>query len=295
MKKQQWRLDPDAYPFRCTLQSRYTDLDTWRHVNNVAVHKLHLEGRMRHQMAVLGEQAWFADEIRLRPEQANTHFLQVTGYPADLDCGVRVVEVGDARYRLAVGLFQSGRCVGMQDCVMTGWTHRDVAETPPPVLEAFAGECAPVVEGLPAMEPVAALPEPYADYPLHAELSARYVDLDADSGVSEAAVARYMEQGRSSLVRQLDLGGHGVVVATVNIRYGSYRPVGGPVDLHVGVDRVGRSSFVVRTTAVRRDRLVAMADSVMVLTDRGTGKPAVMPEGFRQGLARFCLPSAQSG
>lgn len=293
MKKQSWRHEPYAYPFRCQLQTRYTDLDTWRHVNNVAVHKLHVEGRMRQQMAVLGADAWYADGVRLRPEQANTQFLRVTEYPADLECGVRVVEVGDTRYRVAVGLFQDGHCVGVQDCMVSGWTHQGAVDTPAPVLEAMAGVAQPVPD-LPPMDTMASVPDPVSDYPLHAELSARYVDLDADSGVSEGAVARYMEQGRSSLVRQLHLGDRGVVVATVNIRHGSYRPVGGPVNLHVGVSRLGRSSFVLRTTAVRRERLVAMADSVMVLTDRGTGKPAVMSEAFRDDLRRFCLQSAET-
>ncbi|MBA1145843.1 hypothetical protein H0Z60_02105 [Ectothiorhodospiraceae bacterium WFHF3C12] len=292
MRKQTWRLDLDAYPFKCELQSRYTDLDTWRHVNNVAVQQLHLEARMRHHLSLFGETAWYADGVRLRPLQVNTHFLRVTGYPESVIAGVRVVDVGAERYRLAVGLFQAGACVGVQDCLIGGWSGKAATDVPPGILESMAGQQQPVAD-LPEIELTDAPAEDLGTFPLHGDLTARYGDLDADSGVGEVSVARFMEQGRSTLVRDLKLGDRGLVVASVDIRHLNYQPIGGPVDLPIGVSRVGRSSFVLRTAAVRRERVLAVADSVMVLTDRDTGRPATMTDEFRRGLTEFCLPSAE--
>jgi acyl-CoA thioesterase FadM len=128
------------------------------------------------------------------------------------------------------------------------------------------------------------------DYPVVGEVLARYADLDADSRLSEAALARYMEQARSTVIRRVGLGDLGLLVASVDIINHSWRPVGGPVTLPTGISHIGRSSFVVRSIALRRDRLLALSDSTMVVTDRATGRPRAMPEDFRRQLAGLRLP-----
>lgn len=45
-------LDPANYPFRCEIESRYTDVDTNYHINNVALVDILQEGRIRfHNMS----------------------------------------------------------------------------------------------------------------------------------------------------------------------------------------------------------------------------------------------------
>ena len=43
MKQDTWRRDPAAYALQGTLQPRFTDVDMWQHINNVAQIGLHGE------------------------------------------------------------------------------------------------------------------------------------------------------------------------------------------------------------------------------------------------------------
>jgi acyl-CoA thioesterase FadM len=118
MRKEAWRFDTHAYDFHFDIAPRYTDLDTWRHVNNAAAHQMHLEGRIRHQVHLMGPDAWHADDVHLRPRRVTTHFLRVTHYPDTVRCGVTLRGVQADGYLLSVALFQRDACVGLQECVM---------------------------------------------------------------------------------------------------------------------------------------------------------------------------------
>ena len=69
MKTPGWQSHPERYDLRHTLALQYAHLDTIRHVNNVAVHGLHVEARIRYQLAVLGQAHLFSDTVLLRPRR----------------------------------------------------------------------------------------------------------------------------------------------------------------------------------------------------------------------------------
>ena len=50
MKPHAFELNPDNYPFSVDLATRFADLDTLRHVNNVAIAELFEESRVRFGM-----------------------------------------------------------------------------------------------------------------------------------------------------------------------------------------------------------------------------------------------------
>ena len=76
MKTPGWQSHPERYDLRHTLALQYAHLDTIRHVNNVAVHGLHVEARIRYQLAVLGQAHLFSDTVLLRPRRTLTQFLR---------------------------------------------------------------------------------------------------------------------------------------------------------------------------------------------------------------------------
>ena len=121
MKTQPWQLETGAYPFSIRFNPHYSHLDTERHVNNVAVQSFHTEARTRFHMAVLGDRAWYSDDVLLRPRRTVTHFLRETHYPHEVTAAVRLVAVEDDSYRLVQALFQNGECVGVQECLMGAW------------------------------------------------------------------------------------------------------------------------------------------------------------------------------
>lgn len=91
------------------------------------------------------------------------------------------------------------------------------------------------------------------------------------------------------MLSSVDLGDLGLLVASVDIAFESHRPVGGPVELPAGVTHIGRSSFVLQSSAYHRDRLIARCKNVMEVTDKSTGKPLTMPDAFRGQLSDLRL------
>ncbi|WP_420473606.1 acyl-CoA thioesterase [Noviherbaspirillum sp. ST9] len=121
MKDKPWRREQRFYSFSTDLPTRYADMDTERHVNNVAVLTLHAEARSRLHLALFGRDEWLARTHALRPAKLQTDFLEIAHYPGDVAAGVSLVSLDPHQYTLAIGLFQDGACVGLQECRIGHW------------------------------------------------------------------------------------------------------------------------------------------------------------------------------
>ena len=111
------RLALENYPLRLTIPTRYGDMDTNAHLNNVAIARLMEESRVRFHYSLR------ADGGDLSPGGAMVahvaiDYLGEGEYPADVEAGVGVVEIGRTSYRLAIGLFQNGRAFALADSVI---------------------------------------------------------------------------------------------------------------------------------------------------------------------------------
>ncbi|MED5603186.1 MAG: thioesterase family protein [Pseudomonadota bacterium] len=296
MKTQPWQLETGAYPFSIRFNPHYSHLDTERHVNNVAVQSFHTEARTRFHMAVLGDRAWYSDDVLLRPRRTVTHFLRETHYPHEVTAAVRLVAVEDDSYRLVQALFQSGECVGVQECLMgawgeAGWAASRWVALPEAARRALAAE---QVDGQPLL-PWPELPEETETLepgPRQVALTARYADLDPDRRLSELAQARYLEQARAGSVTMLRQPNLGLLVARIDIRYQRWDTGMGEVALSSELAGIGNSSFVLRGRAAVDGRPVAMAESVMVLIDRDTHRPTPVPDALRAEMAVLQPPTA---
>lgn len=121
MKNKPWRREQRFYSFKTELPTRYADMDTERHINNVAVLALHAEARSRLHLALLGRDEWLARTHAIRPAALHTDFIEIAHYPGAIAAGVSLVSLDAAQYMLAIGLFQEGACVGLQECRMGCW------------------------------------------------------------------------------------------------------------------------------------------------------------------------------
>jgi acyl-CoA thioesterase FadM len=130
MKNKPWRREQRFYSFRTELPTRFADMDTERHINNVAVLTLHAEARTRLHLDLFGREAWLAQTHALRPAAMETDFLEIAHYPEVLVAGVSLVALGPHQYRLAVGLFQGDACVGLQECSMGCWHRGEWTQLP---------------------------------------------------------------------------------------------------------------------------------------------------------------------
>lgn len=270
--------------FEGRIQPRYTDLDTWRHVNNSRVYQLHLEARIQYLVSRFGADAWFSDSERLRPKRTITDFREVSWYGSPVEFRLTVHSVDRDQALLRTDLFQNGQQVGSQVCVLGALLDHQWVSLPEVIrkgLEADIRGTAPELP--PAVYTNTA--QQLASFPLQRELTLRYVDLDADSQRGEAALARFMEQARFGAVNSVDFGEQGLLIAAVDISFFHYRPGWKPVTLSTGCCHTGNTSFQLVGAATSEHGLQAMARSVMVMVDEVENRPVPLTEAVRAQLS----------
>ena len=117
MRGDAWRQVPSAYPFRLEIATRFGDMDPNRHLNNTAVARMYEETRVRFHMHMrssfreLGHPRFLVARVEI-------DYLAEGQYPAPVSTGLGVVSVGGKSYRVGLGLFQGGSCIGLSDAVM---------------------------------------------------------------------------------------------------------------------------------------------------------------------------------
>lgn len=132
-------------------------------------------------------------------------------------------------------------------------------------------------------------------YPCIARLSVRYGDLDADGLLSDNAVGRCIEQGRSFIMIEamrkagLDYGANdvGMLIASVKVEMVDHRSPGTEIILASGVSKLGNSSIGLRVAIFSEGICLAVSDNVMVLISRASGRPAPVSADLIGQLAEF--------
>lgn len=290
MKHDAWRHDPAQYTACYELPTRWADVDTLRHLNNSALHGLHLEARMRFLAERIGDAFWRERGPRLRPSRVVTDFLLQSHYPKPLQAAVRVTAIDARQLTLATALFQNGACVGLQSTRLHARQHGDGGELPAAWQSALDSPVPAPAEPPSAAQP--ALPA-FEAFALRRELDTRYNDLDATGRVSEGALMRGAETGRSALLQTAfaamgdegDRAKVGLLVARVDLHIAAWRAQPTRWRLGAGITHLGRSSAVVRVGFHDdQPQAVACADCVLVFVDRERGQPLAMPAPVRDAL-----------
>jgi acyl-CoA thioesterase FadM len=124
-------------------------------------------------------------------------------------------------------------------------------------------------------------------------LSLRYGDFDVDGCTSAAAVARYLEQARSQLIfgvteqpfDEFLAGEFGILAARVRIGAVSHRRGIGNVQLAAGLRYAGTSSLTIRVGLFDDAGCFAVADNVLVMVNRESGRPEALPASLKERFA----------
>ena len=312
MKHEAWRRDPAAYGSSQAVAARYADVDTRRHVNNIAVYGLHQEARQRWLTAArdgaAGASAGLAADLAgpaavgpagsllLKPLASCTEFWQECHYPAPITAPLRLLQVAPLALTLAGALFQAGACLGMQQTRLAAWAPDLSAAIvlPEDWLGRLAGSARPAGDPPASHRPVGS--EQRQHYPVAATLASRYGDFDADGGTSELAVMRGIEQARAALLKAAFAAAGGqperdwvsLVVARIDLHWLHHRAPPAHWALASAVTHVGRSSAVLRVAMFDGQALQATADCVMVYSDpAGPPGAAALPQALRAALQSF--------
>src|SRR5690606_31596652 len=114
----------EADPVRLDVRTRFGDLDTNSHVNNVRLAGWYLDGLAELHLDVLGYPTGGPLD-GLAPSSLSVQYLDEVRYPGIYQLRVGVVDLDDTTARYACGLFDGPRCIGLADAV---GTHRVLDE-----------------------------------------------------------------------------------------------------------------------------------------------------------------------
>lgn len=317
MKHDAWRRQPETYPFRGEVLPRYTDVDLWEHLNNVALIGLQIESVQRLLLDVAGDAAWRAGPAAIGPETTSTDFIAEAYYPTPLTAAARITHVNERDIGIASALFQQGRCVGLHQSRLVSWAPsgqplpmsaelqaafaRRMAAQPtlPAGGESESGHKPALARpgdaagGAPA-DSMHVLPRRPEDFPAHYLLASRFGDHDATGRTSDKALARMAEQGRVNLLTTL-MGPErltspvGFMVAHVSLRWLRRSRAPGAWNVGSGVLRSGDRSITIRAQLNDGDDCHAVCDSVMVAIDREARQSIRLPDDLRAAVLRLSV------
>jgi len=109
-------LDPTRYPFACEIATRFADLDTNMHLNNVALAGIIEDARVRFHAASgyhVAMEGWTAMVANLTIDYVGQAF-----YPAPVTLHIGATEVGRTSYRVAQLVCQADSAVALARSVM---------------------------------------------------------------------------------------------------------------------------------------------------------------------------------
>jgi acyl-CoA thioester hydrolase len=114
MKPEPHRLDSATYPRHKAVPIRFSDVDMFRHLNNVATGQFYEEARFE-LLAEARELVAKEDRGALVIANVNTSYLGQARYPGTIDVATGILRVGDRSLVIAQGLFVGGKCIGIAD------------------------------------------------------------------------------------------------------------------------------------------------------------------------------------
>jgi acyl-CoA thioester hydrolase len=130
LSEQAARLDVDSYPVRFTYRTLFSDMDTNRHLNNVAFGRLLEEGRVELHRLVFGLPG--TPGLTFMLATITIEFIAEARYPGSVEVASAVARVGGSSFTLDQAVYQDGACVALADCVMV----KAVAGRPVPLTES---------------------------------------------------------------------------------------------------------------------------------------------------------------
>jgi acyl-CoA thioester hydrolase len=124
-----WRLVAASYPRAKAVPIRFSDIDMFRHLNNVAAGAFYEEARFE-----------LLDEVqRLVPKDeraglviahVGTSFLGQARYPGTIDVMTGVSQIGERSFTIGQGLFVDGKCISVADSVVAAVDAKGACAVP---------------------------------------------------------------------------------------------------------------------------------------------------------------------
>ena len=118
-KPESWRFSPDAYRFITSIDTRFQDLDTMGHINNVAISGIFETARIRfhHHLGRHPQE----QGVRWLVANVNLNFIEESHLPYPFEVHCAIGHIGRTSWTISSAGFQKGVCVAT--CDTTVVTH----------------------------------------------------------------------------------------------------------------------------------------------------------------------------
>ncbi len=127
----------------------------------------------------------------------------------------------------------------------------------------------------------------------------RYADTDRQGHVNNAAFASFCETGRVEFLFNPDQPlyppGAAFVIARLILDFRGEIRWPGTVEIGTRVEQIGRSSFTLKQALFQGERLVATAETVIVLMDEETRRSTPLPPATADALKELMVERAGPG
>ena len=110
-----WQTDPASYPFSCTTETRFQDLDPLGHINNVAMAALFENGRVRFNQHLDLERR--EKDERWLIAAVSINYVAEAHFPDPVEVRSGIGRIGTSSWDICSAAFQCGKCVAT--CVTT--------------------------------------------------------------------------------------------------------------------------------------------------------------------------------
>lgn len=112
-----WRVLRETYPSIETTRTRFQDLDTMGHLNNVAYAVLFEDARVRmnQRMGRVSGGRMAEGSFRAVVAQNVINYLAEGTFPEDVAVGLGIGRIGGRSFEMLGAMFQSGRCIATCD------------------------------------------------------------------------------------------------------------------------------------------------------------------------------------
>jgi len=123
------RLDIANYPLRFTSRVLFADMDSFRHVNNVAIARYIEEGRAACLIEVFGTDALVnpSSERLMLFASGVIDYIAQAYYPGEVEVGTAILRAGKSSFQFGHAAFQNGKCFALADGVMVKAPHGKAA------------------------------------------------------------------------------------------------------------------------------------------------------------------------
>lgn len=111
MKPEPFRLSRSAYPYFRRVIARFSDMDSERHLNNVALASFYEDARVSFLRSLTGKLPGFRFVIA----HISISYLTEAHYPGEYEVGLGVSRFGTKSFDIGCGLFIGDKCIGVCD------------------------------------------------------------------------------------------------------------------------------------------------------------------------------------